>query len=399
MLPGGEFVRACTGPGGTLSSSGTMPAKAAKSAIHAFLGTDEALVKEAALTLSRKLAPADNEFGLEIVSGAADNADMAIQVVGRTIEAIQTLPFFGGDKVVWMQGVNFLGESQTAKAESTLSALETLIGLLESGLPPDVTFILSAGEIDKRRTFYKRLEKVAAVQIHDKLDASKAGWETAVIKHVTERAEVFGMKFRGAALEHFVHQVGSNTRSIDSELQKLSLFAGDRPITEDDIAAITSLSHTGYIFDIGEAIGRRELPKTLELIDFQLNRGENAIGLLLAAIVPKVRRLLFMKDLVENHGVSIRGSYSSFTSELDRLPRLATAHLPRTKEGKFNLYYPFLEASQTRHFTVSDLKGALAACLEANQRLVTTGLDHRLVLHQLAARILVPSTPATPARR
>jgi DNA polymerase III subunit delta len=182
-----------------------MAAKApANTAIHAFLGTDEALVKEAAMKLSQKLAPKDNEFGLEIVSGSADNADQAIQVVGRAIEAIQTLPFFGGDKVVWLQGVNFVGESQTAKADSTLAALDTLVGVLEAGLPSDVTFILSSGEIDKRRTFYKRLEKIAKVEVHDKLDTTKAGWENAVMGHVADRAVVYGMKFRGAALERFV---------------------------------------------------------------------------------------------------------------------------------------------------------------------------------------------------
>lgn len=381
-----------------------MAAKApAATSIHAFLGTDEALVKEAAMKLSEKLAPKDNEFGLEIVSGAADNADQATQVVARAIEAIQTLPFFGGDKVVWLQGVNFLGESQTAKAESTLSALDTLMGVLEDGMPSDVTFILSAGEIDKRRTFFKRLEKVARIEVHDKLDTTKPGWENAVMGHVSERAEAVGMKFRGAALEHFVQRVGSNTRSIDSELEKLSLFAGNRPITEDDVAAITSQSHTGFIFDIGEAISRRDLPKALELIDFQLNRGENAIGILLASIVTKVRMLLHARDLMETHGIEAGRDYRSYQSAVDRLPDHATAHLGRTKEGKKNVYPLFLAAQAARKFTLAELRDAQAACLEANLRLVTTGLDHRLVLHQLAARILTrksaPVAPANPRRR
>lgn len=379
-----------------------MAAKApAKTSVYAFLGTDEALVKEAAMKLSQKLAPKDNEFGLEIVSGAADNADQAIQVVGRAIEAIQTLPFFGGDKVVWLQGVNFVGESQTAKAESTLAALETLLEVLEAGLPPDVTFILSAGEIDKRRTFYKRLEKIAKVELHDKLDTSKAGWESAVMSHVTDRAAVLGVKFRGAALEHFVHQVGSNTRSIDSELEKLSLYAGDRPITEDDVAAITSLSHTGFIFDIGEAISRRDLPKTLELIDFQLNRGESGIAILLAAIVTKVRALLHVRDLAETHGVEAGGNYTAYQTRLDKLPAHAIGHLGRTKEGKLNAYGLYMTAPAARRFTLAELRDAVEACLEANLRLVTTGLDQRLVLHQLAARILAPrpSTGPSPRRR
>lgn len=354
----------------------------------AFLGTDEALVKEAALKLAEALAPKDNEFGLEIVSGSADNADQATVVVARAIEAIQTLPFFGGDKVVWLQGVNFLGESQTAKAESTLSALDTLVGILEKDLPPDVTFLLSAGEIDKRRTFYKRLAKAAKVEVHDKLDTTKAGWETAVMGHVADRAAARGLKFQGGALERFVLRVGADTRSIDSELEKLSLFVGSRPATEDDVAAITSQSHAGYIFDIGEAIGKRDLPRTLQLIDFQLRRGENAIGLLLAAIVPKVRNLLHARDIVETHGVRAGRSYPDFQKQLGALPASATGHLPRTKEGALNAYPLFLSAQICGKFTVAELRSALEACLEANLRLVTTSLDPRLVLHQLAARIL-----------
>lgn len=375
-------------------------AKSSSSSIFAFLGTDEALVKEGAMKLAEKLAPKDNEFGLEIVNGAADNADQAVQVVGRAIEAIQTLPFFGGDKVVWLQGVNFLSDTQTGKADSTIAALETLAGLLETGLPPDVTLILSAGEVDKRRTFLKRLEKIAKIEIHDRLDTTKAGWESAVMGHVSDRASALGMKFRGAAVERFVQRVGSNTRSIDSELEKLSLFAGDRPITEDDVAAVTSTSHTGFIFDIGEAIARRNLPKTLELIDFQLNRGENAIAILLAAIVSKVRQLLHARDLMETHGADPGVQYNSFQSQLGRLPAHATAHLGRTKEGKLNAYPLYMTAQAARKFTLAELRDALEACLEANLRLVTTGLDHRLVLHQLAARILAgKAAPSSAPRR
>ena len=125
--------------------------------IHAILGTDEGRVKEAALVLSKKLAPADaGDFGLEIISGQADNTDHATQIVGSTVEALQTLPFFGGEKVVWLQGANFFGDSQTGKSQGTLEATDNLMELLERGIPSDVQFILSASEIDKRRSFYKK---------------------------------------------------------------------------------------------------------------------------------------------------------------------------------------------------------------------------------------------------
>jgi DNA polymerase-3 subunit delta len=53
-----------------------------------------------------------------------------------------------------------------------------------------------------------------------------------------------------------------------------------------------------------------------------------------------------------------------------------------------NAYGMFLTAQAARKFTLAELRAGIEACLEANLRLVTTGLDHRLVLHQLAARIL-----------
>ena len=129
-----------------------MPTAAKSKNLFAFLGTDEARVKEAAMECAKKLAPADDEFALETISGQADNSDHAAQIVGQTIEAIQTLPFFGGEKVVWLQSANFFGDSVTGRAQATLSAMEALTDLLEVGIPPDVQFVISATEIDKRRT-------------------------------------------------------------------------------------------------------------------------------------------------------------------------------------------------------------------------------------------------------
>lgn len=356
--------------------------------IFAFFGTDEALVKEAATKLSAQIAPKDNEFGLEIISGGADNAEHASQIVFRTIEAIQTLPFFGGDKLVWLQGANFFADNQTGKAETTLSAIEALVDVLSSNLPSDVKVIISAGEIDKRRTFFKSLSKCARVQIFDKLDTSKAGWETHLMGHVTDRAKSLKLTFERGALERFVLMVGSDTRIIDSELEKLSLYSGGGAVTAEDVSRIAAVSHAGVVFEIGEAIARRELPRTLNLIDQQLRRGENAIGILLAAIVPKIRGLLHARDLIESRGISVGRSYPAFQAALAKVPSSETAHIPRGKDGAISAYPLFLAAQVAGKFSGTELKRALEACLEANLRLVTTSLDHQLVLHQLVTRIL-----------
>ena len=182
--------------------------------------------------------------------------------------------------------------------------------------------------------------------------------------------------------------VGADTRQLRSELEKLSLYLGDRTqATVDDVRAIAASTHTGVIFEISNALANRNLPLTLELIDRQLKNGENAVGLLLAAIVPKVRYLLQARDLIERNQIRAR-SYRDFESAIRRLPKAETAHLPRKKDANPNVYPVFLASQECRKFSAAELRDALDACLEANLRLVTTQLEPRLVLSQLVTRIL-----------
>src|SRR5204863_7972989 len=120
--------------------------------IYAVVGSDEAEVKHVATELAAKLTPPGaGDFGLEIIDGAADNADQAAARIRSAIEALQTLPFFGNTKVVWLKNANFLGDDQKARSAAVQSALEELSEVLEGGIGSEVTFLISATEVDKRR--------------------------------------------------------------------------------------------------------------------------------------------------------------------------------------------------------------------------------------------------------
>src|SRR5207245_1652600 len=106
--------------------------KAASANIHAVLGSDEAEVKRVAAELASNLAPPGaGDFGLEAIDGAADNVDQAEARVRSAIEALQTLPFFGSTKVVWLKNVNFLGDDQKARSAAVQSALDELSELVD----------------------------------------------------------------------------------------------------------------------------------------------------------------------------------------------------------------------------------------------------------------------------
>src|SRR5207237_10618043 len=92
-------------------------AKPAAAKIYAVVGSDDVEVKHTAAELAEKLKPADaGDFGLETIDGAADNADQAATRIRSTIEALPTLPFFGGAKVGCLKNANSLAKHQKARA-------------------------------------------------------------------------------------------------------------------------------------------------------------------------------------------------------------------------------------------------------------------------------------------
>ena len=401
-----------------------MPKAKAKTAesesrIHAIVGSDESEVKRVAAELAANLAPPDaGEFGIEVIDACADNVDQAVSRIRSAIEALQTLPFFGGAKLVWFKNANCLADSVIGRSAAVQGALEELAEVFEAGLGQDVTFLISATETDKRRSFYKTLAKRAEVQVIDRLDSSRAGWEEEATEIVRRRAKARKLQFEDDALDLFVLLTGGDTRQIENELEKIDLHCGTgfQPVgpvgvspaeettgkmpvgptarmavprvTVEQVRELVPLSRAGVIFELGNALAACDLARALMLVKRLLDQGETAIGILLVAILPTVRNLLLAKDLMERHRVPRPHAPFSFISALNRLPAEATEHLPRKKDGTINGYALGLAAQQAHRFETKKLIAGLEACLEANVRLVSTQLDHELILTEIVVKLL-----------
>src|SRR5437870_2702296 len=365
-------------------------AKTATANIHAVVGSDEAEVKHIAAELAVKLTPPGaGDFGLEIIDAAADNADQAAARVKSTIEALQTLPFFGSTKVVWLKNVNFLGDDQKARSAAVQSVLEELSELIDSGFGPGITLLISATDVDKRRSFYKALLKRAEVQVFDRLDSGRSGWEEEALEMVQQRAKKRDLQFADDALDLFVLLTGGDTRQIDNELEKIDTFLGkDRGVNAELVRELVPLSRAGVIFELSNALAARDLQLSLKLVRRLLDQGESAIGILLVAIVPTIRNLLLAKDLMERYRLPRPHSPFQFISAINRLPTEATDHLPRKKDGSVNAYALGIAAQHAHHFESNQLIDAMRACLTANVQLVTTQLDHELILTEVVVKLL-----------
>ena len=364
--------------------------KKAQRNVYAVVGSDESEVKRSAAALAEQLASPDlGDFGTEIIDGCADNAEQAASRIRATVEALQTLPFMGGSKLVWLKNANCLADSPIGRSASVQAALEQLCDVISSDLTPGVTFLISATEVDKRRSFYKALGKCSELQVFDRLDSTRSGWEEEATELVRQRADKRNLTFEDEALELFVLMTGGDTRQIENELEKIELYRGPKAqISAADVRELVPMSRAGVIFDLGNALARRDLERALDLVRRLLDQGETAIGILLVAVLPTVRNLLLAKDLMERHRMSRPHAPFTFISALNRLPQSATQHLPRKKDGTISGYALGIAAQHAHRFETARLVEAMEACLQANLRLVTTQLDHELVLTEIVVKLL-----------
>jgi DNA polymerase-3 subunit delta len=366
------------------------PAKtpATNTNIHFVTGSDESGVKKAAVELAAKLAPSDDPFAIETIDGAVGTVDEAQSKIHAAIEALLTVPFFGGAKLVWLKSVTFLADTVTGRSETVTDAVEKLLAILKEGLPEGVVFLLSATDPDKRRTAYKTLGKLATVHLHDKPDFGWGATEADVVDWVASRASAAGLRLTDDAAAVLTARVGAESRQLDMELEKLALaFGRDATLSAEQVRELVPATRAGGIFDLSNALAKRDLPLCLRTLEQLMRQGEKGVGLLLAAIMPTVRNLLAVKDLMVTHKIPPPAQPQYFSGALNRLPAPATAHLPRKKDGTLNTYPLGIAAVNSARYTLPELQAAFAACARANRELVTSQLAEQIVLSRLIVEI------------
>lgn len=353
--------------------------------IITIFGSDEGLVSQHASERFARLSEGTNTFSHEIIDGNAPDADSAASICYQIRDAIQTVPFFPGLKIVWLKGANFLGDSVTGRAEATEKGLQTLSDLISGGLPDDVCLLVSAFEFDKRRAFNKLLLKSGSSEEFSKPDITQSGWEEQVAVIAGNAAQKRGLVFDRDALDIFVHRVSESSRQIISEIEKIDIYLGQerRTVTEQDIRNMVSQTRTGIVFEISRAIESGKVSEAIQLIDFQLEKGDQAVGIIRAAFIPALRSMIAARIICDTY--SLNPSFKTeFYRKMESIPPYAQKLIPLKKDGTPNYYSVFLAAQKLGKKTLSKLKKNLYECLQADKSLVSSSLDAQLVLHRLA---------------
>ena len=372
-----------------------MPAAKSASSLAFICGDDEFAVKKRAKEIFQAWAAESGDMDQEIIDAAVSNSGDALNAIAKLREALQTLPFFGSSKIVWLRDCSFLGEERAASAQAVMDALAGLAGELKSFKWENVRLLISAGKVDRRKTFFKTLEKIGAVENFEAISADDRDW--------AERAEAIargairqrGKEITEEALAELVARVGANARQFDNEAEKLALFIGKRQTIEfDDVAAICSRNKTARAFALGDALGDRDLPRLLKRLDEELwemkfDSQKSPIGLLYG-LISKVRAMLMLKEMLREGWVKPETDYNRFKAQLARVPADRLPADKRFNPLSLNPYVLFRALPQAKKYSREELVRAMDLLLRCNRRLVSSGLDKAFMLQQIVVEIAAP---------
>lgn len=371
-----------------------MPAaSAASKPVCLVCGDDEFAVKERAKEIFKKWADEIGGSDHETIDGSVSNAGDALRALAKLREGIQTLPFFGGGKVVWLQNCNFLGEERAASAKDVTETLADLSAELKSFEFGSVRLLISAGKVDKRKTFYKTLEKIGNVETFDGLSIDDKDWAIQAEGIAVRALREFKKEISHEAVAKLVANVGPNARQLNSECEKLATYVGDREDIETaDVDTIVTRNKQARAFALGDALGERNLPALLKCLDEELwevrrDPQKSEIGLLYG-LISKVRTLIFAKELIAQGWIKPARDFNSFRPQLSRIP---SDQMPEDKKFNplsLNPYVLFRASSQASKYSQAELVRAMSILLEANQKLVSRSLDESLVLQHALVQIL-----------
>jgi DNA polymerase-3 subunit delta len=247
-----------------------------------------------------------DEFSREVINGFAGNVDEVETAVNRFRDAVQTVPMFGGRRVVWLKDVSFLADNVTGRSEGTLRQVEALQEILEKVNPEEVAVVVTAAPVDRRRSFPKWCEANA--------DFTLAGGEgegaaEALAGVALAEARALGVGFGEGAVEVLLTKVGSNTRLLTEEVRKLATYAGDAAVIEEaHVVELTPNMAEGDFFEAAERFFAGDLPGTLRALQQHFFTGGDARPVL-SSLQNRNRILIQARVLIDAGELRAPGPY------------------------------------------------------------------------------------------
>lgn len=252
--------------------------------IYVYWGDDEFAMEQAVRQLrDRLLDPSWVSFNYTEVLGDQPGSVM------EALNQAMTPPFGAGNRLVWLVNTGLFQQA----SGSLLTELERTLPVL---LDSSVLLLTVAGKPDQRLKVTKLMQKYAEFREFSLIPP----WKTdLLLQRVREMASQQGVKLTQGGAEVLSQSVGNDTRRLVNELQKLALYHADGGVLNDRDVERLVVSNTQTSLELGQAIAKGEVDRSLSLIEGLLHRNEPALRVV-ATLVGQFRTWLWVKLMVES---------------------------------------------------------------------------------------------------
>ena len=250
--------------------------------------------------------------------------------------------------------------------------------LLDGKLPEWAFLLLSAVQVDRRTKLFKRFEELGAALFLG-LERDRYGKvdRDSLLNFISQRLRQAGKNIEPQAREMIVARAGDDLRTLQQELDKLLLYAAERPAIEpQDVEAMVADHGEGWIFDLTRAIGDRDALGALGQLARLMGQGEHPLKIL-GTIAGEVRRLLAARQLLDGdlrphwkRGIS----YQQFQQIAATQGTVALTRSP---------YADYMCFQRAERFAMAELVVHMESLFDADLRLKSSGGQPRLVMEKL----------------
>lgn len=284
----------------------------------------------------------------------------------------------------------WLSELSSYALEQKLAAppedLDLLVKTIERGLPPKTHLILVAESLPPKHALV-RLADEKGEHVKRRAERRGRGIDTLDISEIVSQ-ELGPLKkklARDAEIE-LKNRLGDDLRLIAIELQKLALFAGEKPVIQrEDVQAIVAPVREEEFFAVQEAVGEGDAGKALQLLHDELRRKANASSValpFLGSVASAVRKSL--ADSARYERLPPREmAYNEFQSRI--FPDLE-AELSGRGQKVPHPFVAYLGYKRSRRRPRAFWRRMLIRCAEADFDL-KNGAEPRLLMERLLVEV------------
>jgi DNA polymerase III subunit delta len=238
-----------------------------------------------------------------LVAGFAEDAvarhDLSEIELAAALDDARSLSLFAAERLIWVVNAEAAlprGRAADDDEGEGGSGDATPLEAYMANPTPGILLVFEASRFDfegddKRkqervRKFYSAIPDVVELR---KFSSQNARDEAAALVRKA------GFKIEPAALDMLVEALGADIARIAVEIEKIALFAKDRSVTTDDIAALAPEARVSTIFALVNALGRRDRTRALEILDALTREGEY-LPLALAFLSTQFRMALAARE-------------------------------------------------------------------------------------------------------